>query len=396
MKTTILVSLTIALIICVAFSAKGQDATLFLDDLGLEELPAADESEVEPLPNPSQTADPEPETIRERYDNRRVKIERDVVQDEDQNYINHGKWKMWDNQGNLVMEGRYSYNQREGVWKRIYRRRDAKLLSIPPFNQAQLPIVSQANFKDGEIDGKWIIYDANNKTLSDWEFTDGRRDGRSTWFYVTGRKMREISYTDGSIDGQLNEWDRNGQQVTRDHYDDGRRLAKKTEYYRDRSKKSEGSVLYPRLVLDKADDWEECTLATYTQEGKPEKHGGWISWYANGQRKLEGQYQHDTPTGQFVWWHQNGQKWLQASYDMGKKHGQWTWWHSNGQKSIQGEYLGDDPTSKWLWWEQSGKVAQRADFSDPNQQQILAMPPNSGESLGSPSAILPALDRALK
>jgi antitoxin component YwqK of YwqJK toxin-antitoxin module len=206
--------------------------------------------------------------------------------------------------------------------------------------------------------------------------------------------MREINYDNGSIDGDLNEWDRAGKQVTKDHYDDGRRLATKTEYFPNRTKKSEGTVLYPRLVLENPDDWFDCTLATYTQEGEPEKHGPWVSWYPNGQRKLSANYEHDEPTGEFIWWHENGQKSLLAHYKDGKKDGDWIWWYANGQRSIQGVYDADDPTQKWLWWNDNGKVAQRADFSDPKQRQMLAMPQE--ESLGSPNAAKAVVNRALK
>ena len=40
-----------------------------------------------------------PETITEKYPNRKVKIERQVVQDDERNYVNHGPWKMWDPNG---------------------------------------------------------------------------------------------------------------------------------------------------------------------------------------------------------------------------------------------------------------------------------------------------------
>jgi len=378
---------------CLAIPVSAQNSALYVDDVIEEEVLPAPEPELYTQATNS-SGEPEPEVIRQRHDNRRVKLEREVVQDEDQNYINHGKWKMWDQQGNVLVEGRYKYNVREGVWTKIYRQRDAKLLSIAaPFDQGRLPLVSQANFRDGKLNGKWVIYDANKRKLSEWEFTDGRRHGRSTWWYAKGTKMREINYDDGSIDGEFNEWDRAGQQVTNDRYEDGRRLEKKTEYHRGH-KKSEGMILYPRYVLETADDWWNCTLATYTQEGEAEKHGTWISWYPNGQRKLEGHYKHDIPTGEFVWWHPNGQKSLQAAYQDGKKHGNWTWWHANGQKSIQGEYVNGDPSSKWLWWKDTGKVAQRADFSDPNQQGILAMPSNIEGS--SPSASKTTLGRSLK
>lgn len=356
----------------------------------VEELPpAAASAVVDDLTTavkPSATPDVTPELVTERYDNRKPKIEREVVQDQDQNYINHGKWKQYDPEGNVIVEGRYKHNQMDGVWTRIYYTRENELLNKAPFNQGQLPLISQANFQDGKLHGKWVIYDASpqKQILCDWEFAHGKRDGRSTWTFASGMKMREITYDNGAIDGELNEWDRTGRQVTKDIYQQGSRLATKAEYYSDRTKRAEGTVLYPQLVLDKPDNWLECTLASYAQEGEPVKHGVWTSWYPNGQKRLEGEYNKDVPTGQFTWWHDNGQRSLVAHYKHGEKHGTWTWWHPSGLKSIQGEYAHDTPVDKWLWWEESGKVAQRADFNDPNQRHILAMPASSNSERNMP------------
>lgn len=397
-------AITVLLVLAVTAQAQVEvNEVLLREPIGAtEELPLEAQAVVDSLSESIASVEAdgaeeaEVEIVRERYDNRRVSIEREVVQDQEQNYVNHGKWKKWDPQGNVLVEGRYNLNERDGVWTRVFHTREVKLLSIAPFNQGQLPLVSQANFKDGQLDGKWVVYDANKRKLCEWEFSEGKRHGKSTWWYISGVKMREISYSNGTIHGELNEWDRTSKQVTEDIYVEGRRLAKKVENYGDNTKKAEGSVLYPKLVLDKPDDWFTCTLATYTQEGEPVKHGTWTSWYQNGQRKLEGIYDNDVPTGEFVWWHSNGQKSLVATYRDGKKHGLWTWWHPNGLKSIQGEYVHDTPTSDWLWWKDSGKVAQRADFSDPNQQQQIIAMPSSGEMDEAPSATRPDAQSVLK
>lgn len=355
----------------------------------VEELPPAAQAVVDDLTSAvPETPKPTTELVTERYDNRKIKTEREVVQDEDQNYINHGKWKSYDRDGKVTVEGRYKYNEMDGVWTRLYYVRENELLNKAPFNQGQLPLVSQANFKDGKLHGKWVIFDASpqRRKLCEWEFTDGKRDGQSTWWFASGLKMREITYRHGTIDGPLNEWDRTGKQVTKDTYVDGSRLATRTETHSDGSKRAEGTVLHPRLVLETPDDWMECTLATYSQEGTPVKHGTWTSWFPNGQLRLQGQYHKDEPAGQFTWWHENGQKSLVAIYKDGKKHGAWTWWHPNGIKSIQGEYVNDSPASKWLWWKETGRVAQRADFNDPDQRNILAMPTVNGATASTPSA----------
>lgn len=337
----------------------------------------------------------ENEVVRERYPNRRVKVERQVTQDEHDNYVNHGTWKMWDPQGNLIVEGEYRFGQRHGTWSRWYRPNETKLLSTPPFDQFHGPFISQASFVDGKLDGRWIIYDTKQRKICDWEFANGRRHGTSAWWYSNGKKMRQIAYVDGEINGLLQEWNRSGEVVTEDKYDHGRRLAMKTETFKNGQKQSEGLVLHARLVVKDVDNWENCTIATYTQEGEDEKHGSWITWFVNGQRKVHGEYRHNKPVNAFVWWHDNGQKSLQAFYEHGKQHGTWTWWHENGQKSIQGNYGHGAPTGRWTWWHQTGKVAQRADFTD-SKGRIVTLPDRPDNGSDSYTLHKPVEDRIRK
>jgi antitoxin component YwqK of YwqJK toxin-antitoxin module len=305
------------------------------------------------------------ETIRERYDNGRVKIERGVAQDDLENYVNHGPWRMWDEAGNLIAEGVYHYGRREGKWTRWYQPDEADLFATPPFNLFSGPYVSQATFRDGELNGPWVIKDHGDLKICEWNFVAGRRHGESVWYYHTGRKLRVINYRAGELHGELLEWDLNGNPVTRVQYENGRRHEKTLQTYPDGQKKVEGMVLQARLLIKEPDDWWEAKMATYVAKGKDQKHGSWTAWYPNGQQRFAGEYQYDKPSGTFTWWHQNGQKSLLAHYENGLKQGQWTWWHPNGQKSIQGQYRDDSPLDRWVWWHDTGKVAQRIDFSQP-------------------------------
>lgn len=378
-------------LICTSVFGQAQLQGLVIPDVpgnfsSMEELPAA-QAVVEGLTAAIDTpSKPAAELVTERYPDGKIKVEREVIQDDEQNYIQHGSYKTYDTQGRVVIHGHYKHNEMDGLWTRIYYTRETALLNKAPFNQGQLPLVSQAHFHSGQLHGKWVIYDQLKRKLSEWEFNDGKRHGLSSWWYANGMDMRKISYRDGTIHGELSEWDRNSKKVTAHIYQDGRRLETKTEYYANRAKKAEGPVLYPKLVLETPDDWQECTLATYSQSGEAEKHGVWQSWHSNGQRHLQGQYAHDIPAGSFTWWHANGQKSLAAEFRDGKRHGTWTWWHPNGLKSIQGDYANDTPVSNWLWWNEAGKVVQRADQDDPEQRQILAMPSRSEDTESVPKS----------
>ncbi len=304
------------------------------------------------------------ETIKERFPNGSIRIEREVTQDLQGNYVNHGLWKMLDQRGNLVSQGEYEHGQRNGTWVRWYRSAtEAELLSKLPYQQFVGPFISQGTFKNDALDGTWIIYDAKMHKISEWHFENGQRHGLSTWWYPNGRKMREIQFRNGDMDGTFLEWSPDGKLSLKDVYEGGRKLAPKLSHHQGGAKKSSGMYLMAREIEQSPDDWWNCKLRTTTKTGKDEKHGPWTSWHANGQAQLEGKYEHDVQVGPFRWWHSNGQKALEGQFDQGKQDGAWTWWYASGQKSIHGEYSHGNPTGRWTWWKEDGKVAQSADLS---------------------------------
>lgn len=305
------------------------------------------------------------EVVRERYPNRTVKLEREVTQDAQGNYINHGSWKMWDERGAVIAEGRYQHGERDGTWNRWYRGNEADLLTKIPYQQFTAPFISQATFKNGKLDGKWIIYDSKQRKASEWGFADGERDGKSIWYFANGRKMREIDFDKGEINGEFNEWNAEGKQTIKDAYQHGRKLALKTDYHNagTKQKKAEGMYLYAKEIVQTPDDWWTAKTAVYIKQGKDEKHGAWNAWYPSGQKQIEGAYQNDLQVGKFTWWYDNGQMALEGSYDAGKQIGQWVWWHANGQKATLGEYADGGPTGRWRWWDTNGHVSETADLT---------------------------------
>ncbi|MBI3836487.1 MAG: hypothetical protein HY288_00960 [Planctomycetia bacterium] len=325
------------------------------------------------------------EVIKERFADGSVKIEREVTQDAQGNYVNHGAWKMWDQQGNLVAQGQYRFGSRTGTWIRWYRTvSDNGVLGKMPYQQFVGPFISQATFKNDQLHGVWIIYDGKKHIISQWKFVDGKRDGTAVWLFANGRRMREIQYHDGDIDGQFREWNSESKLIINDTYQAGRKLAQKTARHPGATKKSEGSYLFAKDVEQTPDDWWNCKLQVTTKQGKDEKHGPWISWYSNGQRQLVGTYEHDVQVGQFTWWHTNGQKALEGRFESGKQDGVWTWWYPSGQKSIHGEYAHGNPTGRWTWWKEDGKVAQSADLS--HSEGIVVETPRNLEPNALPHA----------
>ncbi len=315
------------------------------------------------------------ETIRERYPNGSVRIERGVTQDDQSNYVNHGPWKMWDDRGTLIAEGHYRHGQRHGTWNRWYRTGEAALLNEAPYNQFQGPFISQAIFNNGRLHGNWTIFDSKQQKISEVEYADGLRHGIATWWYANGRKMQEFVYREGAIDGELLQWDATAKLIAKDTYQMGRKLASKVTFYDAGQKKTEGLYLHAQLSVASADDWWNAKPAVYTQQGKDERHGPWTAWHPNTQIQLEGKFHHDNEVGRFTWWYANGQKALEGEYVSGKQTGQWTWWHENGLKKIEGGFQDGHPIGAWMWWQDDGKVAQKADFSNAPEKTVTGDKP---------------------
>lgn len=343
-----------------ASGLRAQDGEAFrIDDA--TPTPAA----TEPARLPVEPEEGEPEVVNERYPNRTVRISRQVIQDEQGNYVNHGFWKQFDPQGNLLADGNYRYDRREGVWNHRLFANETPLLATSPYSQFAGPLVSQATFQDGKLDGKWTIFDAKQHRISEWEFVAGQRQGESTWWHPNGRIMQRVTYRDGAIDGQFTSWALDGTAVKNETYENGRRIASKVEYYpNSQQKKTEGLYLFAKIVVKETDDWWTSRPAVFTTEGKDERHGSWTMWHPNGQLQQQGEFNHDIAVGRFTWWYANGQKSLEGDYEKGKPHGSWIWWHKNGVKMTSGEYVDGNPVGPWTWWRDNGKVAQRADFSD--------------------------------
>ncbi len=319
-------------------------------------------------------AEAEVEVIRERFPNRRVKIEREVTQDEYGNYVNHGSWKQFDEAGTLIAQGQYQQGERDGVWHRWHQRRQSRLFSQAPYNGFKGPFISQAKFADGKLNGNWTIFDGKQDKISQWAFVDGQRHGQSTWWYANGRKLREVTYRDGLIDGQAKQWSPDGTIVSDDKYIKGRKLAQKVTYHSSSQKKTEGTYLFATIVIKTPDDWWNAKTATFGRQGEDAKHGLWQSWYRNGQEHVRGKYRHDTEVGKFTWWYANGQKALEGSYVDGKPDGRWIWWHENGQKATQGAYRAGQLTGRWLGWTADGKLARQEDHTNGNNQAAVAAP----------------------
>ena len=317
----------------------------------------------------------EVELIKERFANGKIRLEREMALDSEGSYVAHGAFREFDEQGRLILEGRYVRNEKDGLWRRFYRGEEASLFKTSPYKNFTAPFISQATFSAGHLNGKWIITDARQRKVHELEFLDGERHGKTIWYYTNGAVMLQASYEHGRVNGDVIKFGPDSSIVDKENYQNGRKLAPKVETYSPDRKKLETTILHAALVVKAPDNWDTANLAIFEARGQDEKHGPFTAWHANGLLAKEGEHRFNLPVGKIVYWFPNGQKQMEGMYVDGKQEGVWTWWHANGLKSIHGEYRDGTPVGQWSWWKDTGKLAQKADLS---AEKVVGRPGSQG------------------
>jgi antitoxin component YwqK of YwqJK toxin-antitoxin module len=304
------------------------------------------------------------ELVQERNASGAVKIEREMTQDASGDYVLHGAWRYYDENGRLIIDGRFVQGQREGLWRRFYRASEAVQLTTAPYKDFSRPLISAATFRAGRMHGTWTITDSQDRKVHEIELDNGERDGPAIWYYPSGGVFAVAHYEHGSPNGEMIQFAADGVVIATETYERGRKISKRTEYHDEAHQvKQEMTFLHSELTSKTPDNWDTLELATFEVRGRDQRHGPYSIWHANGQLARQGEFDLDAPVGGLNAWYSNGQKQLEGTYVDGRQEGVWTWWHANGQKAASGEYHDARPHGKWLWWNATGELAHKTDFS---------------------------------
>lgn len=321
------------------------------------------EQQSEELPKYTGGPTGQSEVITQRYPDGKPQVTRQVMQDQNGNFLNHGSWKLFNRRGQVLAEGEFKEGLMDGTWQRWHPADSTGLFREAPFNMFQGPFLSVATFSSGKLDGIWSIFDRFGRKIFDMPYSNGRRDGRSSWFRPNSNPMREVDFKEGQLHGQLVEYDQENKKTRDATFDQGQELITRTTYYFKEQKRAEHSFLGPKMEFLAEDDWWNAAPAPYETMGEELQHGPTREWYRNGQLRLAGQYKEGNQVGSFMWWHANGQKQIEGQFENGTKTGTWSWWHTNSEKAIEGGYDYNIEVGVWTWWNEFGQLEDQRDFS---------------------------------
>ncbi len=303
------------------------------------------------------------EKVFDRYPNGKIKVEREVGMDAKGNYVNQGTYKAFDTDGSIIMSGEFLNGKQNGKWMQRFAKDEGHLFSPDGETEFTGPFTSEATFLDGQLHGQWTIKDANGQSIIEWSFENGARNGIWTWFHPNGKKRLEATYRSGQLNGDVQEWDNEEKAVSKNTYIDGKLLVKVTGWYTIGQKHYEGYYLKSDDMPETSYDWwkSQVSMGATPTPTADQKHGSWVSWYRNGAKQTEAQYDHEARIGKFKWWYENGQPEAEGDYETGKRIGTWTTWHPNGLKESQGDFKDDKLISKWIHWDEDGKLVEAKD-----------------------------------
>lgn len=313
------------------------------------------------------------ELIQSRYENGKTQVERWVTLGPTGDYINHGSYKEFARDGNVISAGEFQMGLRQGEWFQLIDASQAEQLAPGVTRAFQAPFKSKANFERGILVKHWVLDDAQGRPVFIWGFKDGQRHGDSIWFNAKGDILTQLRYRTNEVHGPaiVNSAAKNveGEMAFQDGY---QRKQNKDWYTKNGQRlimKSQETVLVPSEFNLQSHDWKNNRVDRAQPKSVESLRDGRATYFhPNGQRSFDGQYKLGARSGAFIWWYANGQQQTVGEFKQDQPVGSWTWWHQNGMKKTVGQFDDGSPSGTWLSWSPEGQLLERT----PADQQRLA------------------------
>ena len=249
---------------------------------------------------------------------------------------------------NRVVEERY----RSGQMQRQGEIRNGKKHGLWTYWHENGQIGEKLEFEDGIMVGKWIRWHENGQMRREGECLrpdtvneltrkkhrrlasragGGHQDtcarvGLWTQWYENGRWKSKREYRDGKAHGRHISWCPNGQPQDQFDFVDDQVVVRF----------SPGSIRHDEWRSDGTESFANSKRSWGNSSGC-KRYGRWEEYYVNGQKAVEGNYNHD-----------------------GERVGEWTLYHPNGQVATQGLFSGWNELKELMCrgtcWDENGKM----------------------------------------
>ncbi len=319
-------------------------------------------------------SDSSAELVRDRFPNGKVSIERHVALDASGNYVNHGEFRQFNDQGELLVTGQYSQAQRTGSWTKFLSGTESALLKTYPYNKLKMPLVSTVEFDADQMHGVWIITDRDKRVACQIELQHGQRHGLTTIFHPNGQIYQQFSFDNGVLEGVSIEKSAEGKVVREESYLAGRKQIVETDYHANKSVKSVSHYVTGVNRVATRDDWMATTLASTQVVGDKERHGEFITYHDNGKVATKSNYEHGQLHGVYENWFRTGELAASGTYHHGQQDGNWVWRHANGMKRAVATYNQGELKGELRSWDEQGKAQAPQSASNSKGSKMVTSP----------------------
>ncbi len=146
------------------------------------------------------------EVYEEKWPEGGLKLQVEGWEDDEGNFIRHGRTTMYWENGRKKSEVHYVDGAPHGPRTAWY-------------NSGQ--IWSSGEYVDGKEDGTWTVWFPDGRKAQELRFDHGKYHGLHTEWHPNGQKRTEVEYVDGKQQGTLTFWDEQGKIVRRVEFVNG-------------------------------------------------------------------------------------------------------------------------------------------------------------------------------
>ena len=134
----------------------------------------------------------------------------------------HGKTILWDEKGNIIVEGTYNLGKMDGLW--IYYHYNGNKWGEGSYKNGDgLDIQYYGDFPINGRVGKWTFYYVTGQKEAEGYYKNGTEDGLFTLWYDNGQKKQEVTYNSGYLEGLGTYWYENGKKESKGFYKDDKK-----------------------------------------------------------------------------------------------------------------------------------------------------------------------------
>lgn len=220
----------------------------------------------------------------------------------------------------------------------------------------------RTHYKNGIKQGEEKTYHEDGTLDCVFNYSDGKKNGVATSFYLDGSKKSEIHYKDDLQHGEQRNYDENGKLVSIENYEEGQKEGVSTEFYPDGSVKVEAYFSDDLLEGVQKKYYENGVLESTIRFEKGKKNGVAVFYRFNGNKQNETTFKNDLKHGEYKEYDEGGKVTLGGFYAENKKEGVFETYYPDGIKKTQTHFKEDLQYGEHSEYAPNGKPTMVSNF----------------------------------